>query len=50
MAQLTPVLHMTTLSDARIDNGTDIDNWTFDDLMAVVYEFQAYYGAPIYQE
>ncbi|TNV73396.1 hypothetical protein FGO68_gene7261 [Halteria grandinella] len=36
--------------DSKKENGTDIDNWTFDDLQAVVYEFQAYYGAPIYQE
>jgi hypothetical protein len=29
-----------------LENGTEIDNWTFEELTAVVYEFQAYYGVP----
>ena len=29
-----------------IENGTEIDNWTFDELYDVVREFQSYYGSP----
>jgi len=30
----------------EIENGTEIDNWSFDELFDVVREFQSYYGSP----
>lgn len=33
--------------ETKRENGTDIDNWTLQELRDVVYEFQSYYGAPV---
>ena len=37
----TSLFHLYLLA-----NGTEIDNWTLDELMDVVHEFQIYYGDP----
>lgn len=33
-----------------IDNGTDVDSWTFEELMAVVQEFKSTYQPMSYDE
>lgn len=33
-----------------IENGINIDNWTLDELVEVVQEFQAHYGEPKFRD